>query len=1149
MLINSPNISGSLKVTGNAVITGSLTVLGGINATIEGTAATASYVQYTSVANKPTLVSGSSQISFTGITSKPALVSGSGQISFTGITNKPTLVSGSSQVSFTGITNKPTLVSGSSQISYSGISGKPSGIVSSSTQIAGYNLFATTGSNQFNGSQAITGSLTVTGQVVAQTLNVQQVTSSIVFSSGSNRFGNSLSNRQQFTGSLQVSGSSHYLFGNVGIGKTSPSFKLDILGSDNSQLRLDSSDALDTTIIMDYNGGGSTGRVRIRNANGDLAFNTANSAERMRITSTGNVTIKAPTASGGGVLNLENTTTAVNGQDWGSLNFISNDSSTSASGIRASLVGTSTSFNGDGNLVFSTAPSNGVNTERMRITSTGNVGIGVTPSAWNSAYKAFQFGTTGALFGESGDAANYFTTNTFVDSVGFKYITSDWALGYFQENGVHSWRTAPSGTAGNAISFTQAMTLNASGNLSIGNTNDTYKLDVTGTGRFSSDLRLETGASDLQIIFKNNASGNPRSIVYNVADASFTLNRTSGGAGATFLNTGAATFSSSVTAGSQLSILGTDGGGKILYFTGGTTKYNFMIAAQQNVNNALEITPSSAAGGSTFSTPAVVVTGTGNVGIGTTAPLAKIQTEVGNTTSVGLYSASGLAITSSGGSTGNVYQISFGYGGGGATYGSSAIYGITESSAGYNTGALGFATRSATTDTAPTERMRITSTGLVGIGTDSPTNLIHGYVSSGSIVTVLKLENASATASSGTAISFTEGGTERAKIISQIGTGTTPYLAFENNGSERMRINASGLVQINHTNTAKGNLDVASDVNAVPLVIRGRSTDGEGQVEFWNYAGSTRYGVLGSTSNYSYFGSIANTPLYFLTNSTERMRITSGGNLEFKGSSSAANGDIRQLGFINTANSANVKAAIVAVNGADSDIMSLSFRTSTSSTNISEKLIIAGSGAATFSSSVTATTATLSGSASDRLIMTRTSVGTYHLAISATNRFSIYDPTANVERISITSDGNVGIGTTDPGASLHVVGRQFNAKSGGGGHYKQVVVGQTTAAASTVSKKIAYVGFTHAVRVYIWAHQDTANGSTAIADICTLYGSSSGSTTVESNFGNVTDIVVTYNNGGSPAYTIDVELTYSGTAPIINYIIEGISWDNNIYTL
>jgi hypothetical protein len=183
MLINSPNISGSLKVTGNTVITGSLTVLGGINATITGSATTASYVEYSNVANKPTLVSGSSQ------------------------------------VSFNGIVDKPTLVSGSSQVTYSGLSGIPSGILSSSAQVGGYGIFATTGSNTFVGSQTITGSIfgsgsltingciTATGQIVAQTINIQQVTSSIVYSCGSNIFGTSTSNTQQFTGSMLITGS------------------------------------------------------------------------------------------------------------------------------------------------------------------------------------------------------------------------------------------------------------------------------------------------------------------------------------------------------------------------------------------------------------------------------------------------------------------------------------------------------------------------------------------------------------------------------------------------------------------------------------------------------------------------------------------------------------------------------------------------------------------------------------------------------------------------------------------------------------------------------------------------------------------------------------------------------------------------------
>jgi hypothetical protein len=162
MLINSPNISGSLKVTGNAVITGSLTVLGGINATITGSVTSASYVEYSNVANKPTLVSGSSQVSFNGIT------------------DKPTLVSGSTQVSFNGITDKPTLVSGSSQITYSGLSGIPSGIVSGSSQVVALG-FATTGSNTFQANQTITGSLFITQNlVVAGSSSIQYISSSVL---------------------------------------------------------------------------------------------------------------------------------------------------------------------------------------------------------------------------------------------------------------------------------------------------------------------------------------------------------------------------------------------------------------------------------------------------------------------------------------------------------------------------------------------------------------------------------------------------------------------------------------------------------------------------------------------------------------------------------------------------------------------------------------------------------------------------------------------------------------------------------------------------------------------------------------------------------------------------------------------------------
>jgi hypothetical protein len=103
----------------------------------------------------------------------------------------------------------------------------------------------------------------------------------------------------------------------------------------------------------------------------------------------------------------------------------------------------------------------------MTLDSSGNLGLGVTPSAWLTL-KAFEFGTgtaNGTLYGYNNEVG--LSTNTYYNT-GYKYISAGAASQYRQYSGIHAWYTAPSGTAGNAISFTQAMTLDASGNLGVG---------------------------------------------------------------------------------------------------------------------------------------------------------------------------------------------------------------------------------------------------------------------------------------------------------------------------------------------------------------------------------------------------------------------------------------------------------------------------------------------------------------------------------------------------------------------------------------------------------------------------------------------------------------------------------------------------------
>ena len=137
---------------------------------------------------------------------------------------------------------------------------------------------------------------------------------------------------------------------------------------------------------------------------------------------------------------------------------------------------------------------NSADVPTFNLDDTGNVGIGVTPSAWGNL-KVVQFSGGSSIGG--GFNSNWIQANAYYDGADWRYIATA-AATRLQHDNAFKFFTAPSGTAGNAITFTQAMTLDASGNLLLGKTVNsitTVGFQSTATGEVSAALAASTNAA------------------------------------------------------------------------------------------------------------------------------------------------------------------------------------------------------------------------------------------------------------------------------------------------------------------------------------------------------------------------------------------------------------------------------------------------------------------------------------------------------------------------------------------------------------------------------------------------------------------------------------------------------------------------------
>jgi len=141
------------------------------------------------------------------------------------------------------------------------------------------------------------------------------------------------------------------------------------------------------------------------------------------------------------------------------------------------------------------------------------------------------------------------------------------------------------------------------------------------------------------------------------------------------------------------------------------------------------------------------------------------------------------------------------------------------------------------------ERMRIDSSGNVGIGTSSPIDRLN--VSDGTVNFQLKPISASS--------------------VGFFGIRTNHALAFTTNDVERMRI------------TSTGNVGIGTSSPGAELEVADSSSDNDVRINL--RANASQMSQIGASSTLMFFDSVGVKPITFITNSNERMRIDSSGNL------------------------------------------------------------------------------------------------------------------------------------------------------------------------------------------------------------------------------------------------------------------------------